>query len=106
MTINGHPYTGVLRRSAYRTDDINALFMNGPYGPIATITVNPVEQNPDMRNYLHTRGNYCAVKDYSGNKGVLESLVSQGIVRDTGIKIPAGFAELSIVEIMAPELRI
>jgi hypothetical protein len=56
--------------------------------PVVTITVN-------MADYGHVMpedGSEIFVKNYSENEGILEQLVEQGIVEDTGRRLDAGYA--------------
>ncbi|TID25971.1 ASTRA-associated protein 1 [Venturia nashicola] len=44
-----------------------------------------------------------ALKNYSENKGYLERLESAGMIRHTGRKIPQGFVQLEMVEVLVPK---
>jgi len=47
--------------------------------------------------------NHVLIKNYSENQGILEALVNQKIVRDTGVVYPTGFVEVTLVEILCKE---
>lgn len=40
------------------------------------------------------------IKDYSENKGMVESLTNAGILEDTGIRIKTGYVELNVCRIV------
>ena len=40
------------------------------------------------------------VKDYTENTGMLAALLAAGVVRDTGTRIPSGFVDLPLVELV------
>ena len=40
------------------------------------------------------------VKDYSENEGLLACLVKEGVVEDTGRRIPSGFVELPVCKLL------
>lgn len=44
-----------------------------------------------------------ALKNYSENKGYLELLQSAGMIRHTGRRIPQGFVQLEMVEVLVPK---
>jgi hypothetical protein len=56
--------------------------------PVATITVNMA----DYGHIMPEDGSEIFVKNYSENEGILEQLVEQGIVEDTGGRLDAGYA--------------
>jgi len=43
-----------------------------------------------------------ALKNYSENKGMLERLVGVGMIRHTGRRIPQGYVQLEMVEVLVP----
>lgn len=43
---------------------------------------------------------YVFIKDYSENAGILKILVEEGIVEDTGVIKPVGYAALNIVKLL------
>jgi hypothetical protein len=59
---------------------------------IATCTVN-LPNSPMGENIT-------AIKNYSENKGMLEWLVKEGIVRDTGNYVSSGFINAPLVEVL------
>jgi len=44
-----------------------------------------------------------ALKNYSENKGLLESLERIGMIRHTGRRIPQGYVQLEMVEVLVPK---
>ena len=44
--------------------------------------------------------NQVLIKDWSENEGMLKALVDAGIVRDTGMVAPAGYAEANVCELL------
>ena len=47
--------------------------------------------------------NETAIKNWSENEGMLEALVKNSVVKDTGKRVPCGFTEAAIVEILYPD---
>jgi len=58
--------------------------------PIATATVNLEGQAPPAPN------GHVFIKDWSENEGMLEALVTAGIVEDTGNTATTGFVEANL----------
>jgi hypothetical protein len=62
-----------------------AIFLENDLGPIATATVNiPWHELPE---------GHVLIKDWSENSGMLEALVTKGIVEETGVRVATGFCE-------------
>ena len=60
--------------------------------PIAFLTVNLPDYDLGK--------NQIIIKNWSENKGWFESLIEAGIVKDTKIKIPTGFVEANVCELI------
>ena len=60
--------------------------------PMATASSNLVGEEIEP-NQTH-------IKDHSENSGILEVLVSAGIVKDTGVKHRSGFCEYALVNVL------
>lgn len=61
--------------------------------PVSTCTVN-TDDDPSL----------VLIKDYSENEGMLNFLIKQGIVKDTGKRITSGYAEIAVVTLVVPEV--
>ena len=53
-------------------------------------------------NLPHVRldANQVLIKDYSENEGILQALIDLKIVEDTGIKVSAGYVEVSVCKLL------
>ena len=71
----------------YRNGNIALGIYNMSDGPICTVTVNPGMALPD---------DLIAIKNYSENSGVLESLIELGFIEDVVGTLPQGFVEIPI----------
>ncbi len=60
--------------------------------PVATCTVNM----PD----LALAENEICIKDYSENDGMLDFLVKEGIVEDTGKMVSSGYVQIPICRLL------
>jgi hypothetical protein len=60
-------------------------------GPVVTASVNV--------DYLLPPG-HVAIKDYSENRGVLEALITSGIVADTGQRLPIGYTHAHLCRLL------
>jgi len=58
---------------------------------IAVATINVQEEIYD---------NEVVIKDYSENEGMLDALISAGIVKDTGKRIKSGFVKAPVCELL------
>jgi hypothetical protein len=43
---------------------------------------------------------YVLIKNYSENSGILEALIEQGVIKDTGVMFPTGYVELHLCELL------
>lgn len=57
----------------------------------------------DVKEYPILNESELLVKNYSENQGVLEFLVENNIVEDTGITYPAGYAKINICKLLPKE---
>ena len=62
--------------------------------PIATATVN-LPDEPLGKNLVF-------IKDYGENTGILDALISVGVVKPTGEKVRSGFVEVPVCELQPP----
>lgn len=60
--------------------------------PVATCTVN-------MPDYNLAEGEIC-IKDYSENEGMLDFLVKEGIVEDTGKRLQSGYVTIPVCRLL------
>jgi len=44
---------------------------------------------------------HVLIKNWSENEGVLESLLENGVIEDTGIRIPTGYVEAALCKVLA-----
>lgn len=63
-------------------------------GPLATASVNVPQQLPD---------GVMGVKDWSENEGMLQFLVDNGLVEDTGLTLTSGFVVIHLVRVIRKE---
>ena len=64
--------------------------------PVATASVNIVDYTmSDKSAETHT-----FIKDWGENKGMLQALIDQNVVEDTGISWPTGFVEANLVKVL------
>lgn len=66
--------------------------------PVAVATVNIPE-------YTLERG-HVLIKNWSENEGILEALVSSGLLEDTGALVPTGFCNANLCKLLKPEALI
>lgn len=89
----------------FRGEKYTARVTSYPTGVPAIVLVDDVGQ-PELVATKHVPeaelqpGETC-VKDYSENDGVLQALVSAGVVEDTGVRLQAGWTHLSVVRVVA-----
>jgi hypothetical protein len=50
--------------------------------------------------------NETAIKDYSENEGMLDTLITEGFVTDTGKRVQSGFVEIPIVALTQKALEL
>jgi hypothetical protein len=62
--------------------------------PIATATIN-------LPEFAVPEG-HVLIKDWSENAGMLDALVSAGLVEDTGTKIPTGYVDACLAKLLVP----
>jgi hypothetical protein len=62
-----------------------------PYGKLSVNIPN---------EYLDIGGDYCWIKDWSENEGVLHALLMSGLVEKLPITYPCGHAEAQLVRIL------
>lgn len=62
--------------------------------PVASASVNPDYELED---------GMVAIKDYAGNKGILDALLEAGAVEATGEKIAIGFVSAHLCRLLVPE---
>jgi hypothetical protein len=55
---------------------------------------------PSVNPFFRLPPGIIAIKDYSENAGVLEALVTAGIVEPTGDTIPLGFADAHLCRLL------
>jgi hypothetical protein len=48
------------------------------------------------------KDNEVLIKNWSENEGILDALISSGIVKDTGKVVPSGYVEANVCEICVP----
>ena len=86
-------YSGTIQRARYGHDQSEAwLYVDTDDGqPIATLTVCLDDPPPDGHVYI---------KDYSENEGVLAALIEQGMVEDTGKRVPSGWVDVPLVKVL------
>lgn len=60
--------------------------------PMMIATVNLIDE-PLTDDCVH-------IKNWSENKGILDSLVKAGIIEDTGQKIPTGYVEANLCKLL------
>ena len=93
-TVQFHQWKCYIKASRYRENNRLALMLvdveDG--APVAMATVNL----PDV----HLEPGHILIKDYSENAGMLEALIDAGIVRDTGVRHPAGWVQVPEVELL------
>jgi hypothetical protein len=99
------------------TFEIHAKYYNGPAriapghyggnGRIAWRIVSPADEplftatvNLDHADSRLDAGTHVLIKDWSENEGVLSSLVEAKIVRDTGERVPTGYVEAALCEVL------
>lgn len=71
-----------------------ALSLVDEEGPVATATVNLPGAKLDP--------NQVAIKNYAENEGMLDALVTAGVVKPTGETVRSGFVEVPICELQPP----
>ena len=69
--------------------------------PITTATVNIVAVSDDEFNKIAStviceKDQLLFIKDWSENEGILQALVDQNIITDTGTFIPTGFVRANV----------
>ena len=80
-----------LRFSRYPNDRL-AIRLMCSEGPMAVATVNLPDEMLDE--------GYVFIKTYSENEGMLEALVSAGIVEDTGMRVNTGYVTVPICKLL------
>ena len=91
ITIYGFSCVPMFRR--YADNDRIAILLRTPEGePVATATVNQPDFNLEPDQVL--------IKDYAENQGVLDALVNAGIIEDTGMTAPVGYAAANICRLL------
>ena len=94
----GFRYRGqdmVIVRAAYSDNDNTALLVETADGAAyACATVNIMRLPPNL----------AAIKEYSENKGMLSSLMEQGIVSEPKSYVKSGYVIIPVCEIISPEL--
>ena len=85
-------WTGKLVASHYSNGRLALQIISHQHEPIATVTVNLPDDNlPPGHIFL---------KDYSENKSMLEAMILQGIVEDTGVRVQSGFVEIPLCKLL------
>ena len=77
------------------------LFDADDGSPVATPTVNIVAVSDDQfekiaSTVLCEKERLLFIKDWSENEGILQDLIAQNIVTDTGTFIPTGFVRANV----------
>ena len=91
MNFSGYDCTIELTQYAHNGQKAMQLYDANDGEPIARATV--------CIDY-DFQENQTAIKDWSENEGMLQALIDSHIVKDTGIRVPCGFTEAAIVEIL------
>lgn len=75
-------------QSHYTNNNRMALYLidSDTGEPVATCTVN-TDDDPSL----------VLIKDYSENEGMLDFLIEEGIVKDTGERISSGYVMIPVV---------
>ena len=60
--------------------------------PIATATVNFPE--------VALAADEVLIKDWSENNGILDALIAEGVVKDTGRRVPMGFVQAVVAKLL------
>jgi hypothetical protein len=84
--------TGNLYLSVYR-DGNPSLILASMFEVITTCSVNIPEQLVMMQP------DEILIKDYSENEGMLDLLIKEGVVTDTGHRVQSGFVEIPICKL-------
>ena len=82
----------------YENGNLGIEIWSDTEGPITKVTVNPDIKIPKDR---------IAIKNYSENEGIVDWLISEGIIEDTPVQIiPSGWIEIPVHKLTAKGLDI
>ena len=100
-TVYGTSYEVELVFSSYATNGATAIqLMSDEEGPIATATVNPVDEEFDRMVKKDGGHRFVCIKDYSENEGMTQFLMENNVIKpDLIASLPSGFVLLGVFEL-------
>ena len=100
-TAFGEEYEVYLEFNRYADNGATAIqLMSDEEGPIATATVNPVDEEFDRMVKKDGGHRFVCIKDYSENEGMTQFLMENNVIKPDLITwIPSGFVLLGAFEL-------
>ncbi|HUV49277.1 MAG TPA: hypothetical protein VMX11_09885 [Actinomycetes bacterium] len=90
MNFTWKQYVGTISKTTYHHDG-SECWTFADDEPVTVLTVCLGTPPPDGCIY---------VKSYSENEGVLEALVAQGYVEDTGLTVSSGWIDVNVAKVV------